>query len=49
VLVLAGLLRRHRVELAPEQGEIEVEAQISLHPRGGVKMRLQTAQPAAVS
>jgi cytochrome P450 len=39
MLVLATLVRNHRLELlSPE--EPEIEAQISLHPRGGLKIRL---------
>lgn len=44
VLVLATLLARCR--LVPEgSGDIEVEAQISLHPRGGLPMRLEPRSP----
>lgn len=39
-LVLATLLRRCRLELADGQGEPELEPHISLHPKGGIRLRL---------
>jgi cytochrome P450 len=41
VLVLATLLQRCRLRLADDQGEPELEAQISLHPKHGVRLRLE--------
>jgi cytochrome P450 len=43
VTALAVLLRRFRFEPAPSQLEIELEAQISLHPKGGLRLALQAA------
>ncbi len=39
-LILATLLGRFSLRLAEGQGEPEQEAQISLHPRGGVRLHL---------
>jgi cytochrome P450 len=41
-LVLATLLQAHELQLADGQGEPELEAQISLHPKAGLRMRLAT-------
>jgi cytochrome P450 len=40
-LVLAGILQRYRLSLAPGQGPVEMVAQISLHPRGPVRLALE--------
>lgn len=40
VLVLAGMLARWRIEPAAGQGEPELETQVSLHPRGPVRVQL---------
>jgi cytochrome P450 len=37
-LILASLLDRYRLELAPAQGEPALETQVSLHPQGGLKI-----------
>lgn len=39
--VLALLLQRFELRPAPSQPQIELEAQISLHPRGGLRLALQ--------
>jgi cytochrome P450 len=49
VLVLATLLRKHRIVLANDQGPVELEGQISLHPKGGMRVRLEPRERLAVS
>jgi cytochrome P450 len=44
VLVLATVLQRYHLSLAPGQGEPEWETQISLHPRGGVRLALTSRE-----
>jgi hypothetical protein len=34
-------LRKHRIALAADQGPVELEGQISLHPKGGMRVKLQ--------
>ena len=40
-LILATLLRRFHLVLSHDQGPPELEAQISLHPKGGLRVKLQ--------
>jgi cytochrome P450 len=40
-LVLSTVLQRYRLEPAPGQGEPELEAQISLHPKGGIRLSVK--------
>jgi len=37
-LILASLLQTHRLTIAPEQKEPIPEWQLSLHPRGGIRL-----------
>lgn len=39
-LIAATVLKRYELSLAPGQGQPEIEAQISLHPRGAVRLAL---------
>lgn len=39
-LVLATLVRRFWLELAADQSDLQLEAQVSLHPKGGIKMNI---------
>lgn len=47
VLALATLLQQHELRLADDQGEPVMEAQISLHPKSGVRMRLEPLRSTA--
>lgn len=40
-LVVATVLRRYRVRLAPSQGPIEVEAHTAIRPRGGLRLAVE--------
>lgn len=40
-LTLACLLKRFRVGLADPSMEAEMEAQVSLHPKGGLRVTLE--------
>jgi cytochrome P450 len=40
-LVVATILRRYRVGLAPGQGPVEVEAHTAIRPRGGLRLSVQ--------
>lgn len=40
-LILATLLQRFSLRLGRDQGEVELEAQVSLHPKGGLQMHLE--------
>lgn len=40
-VVLAMLLQRFRLRPAPGAGEVELEAQMSLHPKGGLRLALE--------
>lgn len=42
MLAVANVVGRFSVHLASGQGEPEMEAQVSLHPRGGVRLRLES-------
>jgi cytochrome P450 len=47
VLVVATVLQRFRLSLAPGQEEVEPEiAEVLLRPRGGLRMRLTAREPA---
>ena len=46
VLILASILERYNLSLAPGQGEPEAATQISLHPKGGVRLRATERRPA---
>jgi cytochrome P450 len=48
-LILAAILQRYRLSLAPGQGEAVAETQISLHPKGGIRLRAQERRPAVAS
>jgi hypothetical protein len=39
------MLRHYRLALAPGQGEPEMVAQISLHPRDAVRLRIMPRTP----
>ncbi len=45
VLILASILERYNLSLAPGQGEPEAATQISLHPKGGVRLRATERRP----
>ncbi len=47
LLVLATILVRHGLELASEQSEPELDPKISLHPKGGIQLRLTVRNDAA--
>jgi cytochrome P450 len=49
VLILTSMLERYQLALAPGQGEPERETQISLHPKGGVRLRVRERRPALAS
>jgi cytochrome P450 len=40
VLVLATVASRHEIRLGEGQGRVEMETQVSLHPKGGLRVRL---------
>jgi len=42
--VLSTILQRFALSPAPTQVEVELEAQISLHPRGGLRLVLANAR-----
>ena len=42
-LILANLLRRRRLQLADSQHQVRIQASLSLRPRGGLPMRVESA------
>jgi cytochrome P450 len=40
ILIVATILKRFRVRLAPDQGEVEPEALIAIRPKGGLRVTL---------
>jgi cytochrome P450 len=46
VLILAAVLQRYNLSLAQGQGEPEAATQISLHPKGGIRLRVTRRLPA---
>jgi cytochrome P450 len=40
-LALAMILRRFRLAPAKGAGKVEMEAQVSLHPRGGLRLAIE--------
>jgi cytochrome P450 len=39
-LIVATVLQRYRLELAPDQGPVEPELHVAIRPRGGLRLRL---------
>jgi cytochrome P450 len=46
-LILASVLQHYRLERAPGQGEPEPEWQLSLHPKGGIRLAVRRREPYA--